>query len=240
MLAIASAANAPSLVSYQNRTTEATQIIAGAPDSLVGKLCVGRNGNGYSYHQKTSGDGTLLSHYSLIEDVAALAAVRVAEVDARTAELIAGLSDLPTGVALKAQINAAVNVSALDAIVDNRTVGGETPVILAGSGVGPIGTSGAVSIDCGEYKSRRGLLTGNVTGATLENMPGVGTEGRVSWVWEQAAAASYTIPLVIVGVTGWTNPEGGPVMPSEFGAIVLISVYMNGTERIGSWSVPGL
>ena len=75
VLAIAPAATAPSLVDYQKRVPEATQTIVGAPDELVGKQLLGR-GDVWTYHQKTSGDGTLIGHYTVTEDVTDLIAQR--------------------------------------------------------------------------------------------------------------------------------------------------------------------
>lgn len=162
VLALCLAAVAPSLVDYQKRTTEATQVIAGVPDSLVGKFCVGRDGNGYSYHRHTSGDGTLLANYTLIEDVAALAAVRVTEVDAKTAELIASVSDLHDGVVLKAQIDAAVDLAAIDAIVDTRTVAGEAPIISQTALYDHGNVNGSVVIDLTRSQDQRMVLTGSL------------------------------------------------------------------------------
>jgi hypothetical protein len=56
----------------------------------------------------------------------------------------------------------------------------------------------------------------------------------MSFVWKQAAASAFTIPLTITGIDWWTNGTG-PVMPTTFGYTILITVYMNGTETIGSW-----
>lgn len=64
-----------------------TTIIANAPEALVVKGDA--SAEQPYYHQWTSGDGTLLVHYSQVEVLKPLKVQRAAEIDARTEELIA-------------------------------------------------------------------------------------------------------------------------------------------------------
>lgn len=128
---------APVLSAYAARITEATQVITGAPDELVGKLALGRK-DVWTYHKKTSGDGTLIGHYTSTEDVSGLITQRKADVETATLALLetgaAAIVDFNAGGAvaksiadagrvLQASLDEATTKSAVDAIVDDRVVG---------------------------------------------------------------------------------------------------------------------
>lgn len=137
VLAITTRPSPPSLIEYQNRIVEATQRILVAPDELVGKLSLGIGGV-WTYHRKTSGDGTDISHYTLIEDVSGLITLRKSGVDDTTsALLLAGplsIADFnadlqvartiaDSGVVLKVSLDAATTKAEVDAITDTRVTG---------------------------------------------------------------------------------------------------------------------
>jgi hypothetical protein len=75
------------LTEAQALNADIAVVISGAPDGLMIK--------GYEtpakpfYHRKTSGDGTLIDHYSEITVLLPLKIAKAAEIDARTEELIA-------------------------------------------------------------------------------------------------------------------------------------------------------
>jgi len=58
-------------------------VVSGAPS----ELCL-KGASHYTYHRKTSGDGTDILHYTAYEQLDGVKAVRFAEIDARTDELI--------------------------------------------------------------------------------------------------------------------------------------------------------
>lgn len=66
------------------------------------------------------------------DSLVALKETRRLAVDEHTVALILALSDLQTGVDLKAQIDAAASVAEVNAIVDGRTADGESPIIFPG------------------------------------------------------------------------------------------------------------
>lgn len=73
------------LAEAQAKVPEVTQVISNAPDGLVPKLSI--TTAQLSYHTKTSGDGSDISHYTFGEDLDTLKRSRMEEIEARTAEL---------------------------------------------------------------------------------------------------------------------------------------------------------
>jgi len=98
------------------------------------------------------------------------------------------------------------------------------------------GTSGALSVDCDSGNECRVPLSGNITSITVTNKPAVGTAQRVTLVFIQDTV-NRTIPGSWTGVDAWMDGSA-PVMPTGSGALLIVTLYLNGTETIGTHGLP--
>lgn len=81
--------NGCSLADAQVKNPTVTERIQGAPDAVTPQKVSFPTPHQYYYHQKTSGDGTDISHYTEVPVLDELKAQRNGEIDQKTAALIA-------------------------------------------------------------------------------------------------------------------------------------------------------
>lgn len=87
--------NSRTLVQAQAIDATITTVITGAPADLIAVLHSRQNGLPAYYHQKTSGDGTLIGHYSQVARLDELKQKRFDEINERTEELFVTGVEVP-------------------------------------------------------------------------------------------------------------------------------------------------
>ena len=149
------------------------------------------------------------------------------------------------GVTITVQVHFSGVPDATDEAVVNQVVTDHTAtgaeVVLgalsytrARSKTADSGTTGAINLDCNIGNEHRAVLTGNLTSITIINKPPAGMSQTLRIVFVQAAG-TYTVPTSWTGVDWWIPTAGGPVMPATSGKDLIVTIYMNGNESIGTW-----
>ncbi len=94
--------------------------------------------------------------------------------------------------------------------------------------------AGVAIYNCLVANEFRTLMTENISNIEVINPPAVGKAQAIRVVFVQDAAPR-TLPGGWVGVDWWIPVAGAPVMPAGAEKNLIVTIYSNGHESIGTW-----